>query len=204
MIDAVKFLMERAAKEPHVVDRYALERAASALEAEMDANTFAHHRYRRAHTCRDCGQAVWHDCEVEVEAEMKGEAACQHPRTRRHMQPAASDDRTCLDCGLMLTTPAKPEPVARLSVIDCETARVSVYWGRLSTGVHDVYSAPPGTVPRTEYEALMDAATEASDHLHESYARGTDRGCRGNTPCPVEARLDVALRHADEVLGRKP
>src|SRR3990167_8356483 len=109
MIDAVKFLMERAAKEPHVVDRYALERAASALEAEMDANTFAHHRYRRAHTCRDCGQAVWHDCEVEVEAEMKGEAACQHPRTRRHMQPAATDDRTCLDCGLMLTTPAKPE-----------------------------------------------------------------------------------------------
>ena len=61
-----------------------------------------------------------------------------------------------------------------------------------------------GRVPREEYEALRDALIEASDHLHESYSKAMSRGCTDFDPCPVDIRSESALRHADEVLGRKP
>ena len=172
-----------------------------------------------------------------LEAEMKGEAPCQHTRTRRHMQPAATSDRTCLDCGLMLTTPAKPEPVASQTLVLCQMCgawTISATRGfqghksqcpkqRGSGGSYEPevwYSAPPDTVPRVdyecamelargrvpreEYEALRDALIEASDHLHESYSKAMSRGCTDFDPCPVDIRSESALRHADEVLGRKP
>ena len=110
-----------------------------------------------------------------LEAEMKGEAPCQHTRTRRHMQPAATSDRTCLDCGLMLTTPAKPEPVASQTLVLCQMCgawTISATRGfqghksqcpkqRGSGGSYEPevwYSAPPDTVPRVDYECAMELA----------------------------------------------
>ena len=63
-------------------------------------------------------------------------------------------------------------------------------------GEYPVYAAPPGTVPRAEYEVLKDAAQEAMT----TYMTAT-------VDPPIVGwvrRLGIALAHADEVLaGRK-
>jgi len=63
---------------------------------------------RRGDTC-DC------DC-PGIAKPPATEAACPHTRTKRHMQPAATDDKTCLDCGAVLSPAGDAELVEALEL----------------------------------------------------------------------------------------